>query len=340
MDHLSTYDLLFTIQQRNLVYNYNFLYYSNKTGDSPLEFQHPDGWIYNDQGNDGEIGFDANMNACLIKKSKDDSLMTLSQMIHEFPRWKDLLINQQISASAIIQNHITPGFEVTFSISDGVSKSTKTIVFDSNETEEISIDIYISDEATKLEIAIESNTKDATIYIHKVFANIGKVALDTLPCMVEGFIGERKQYISTEIPPAEELSLCQESQELSTSYTRLSSFLNGRFGKGENDRSLLPDMRGYFSRVWDNGAKIDPDAANRSALGKSTIKGDHVGTVEEDEFKKHDHELSFDTNGTLAPGTSTPLPVISKTSISNTKTTGGLETRSKNITELYTIKWA
>ena len=32
-------------------------------------------------------------------------------------------------------------------------------------------------------------------------------------------------------------------------------------------------MSGYFSRAWDNGAKIDPDANSRTALNNGKVKG-------------------------------------------------------------------
>jgi hypothetical protein len=66
---LSNDDLLFAMQQRNLVYNYNFLNYSNKVIDTIVTYGHPDGWIYQDSGTNGFIGFDPSSNSCLIKKS-------------------------------------------------------------------------------------------------------------------------------------------------------------------------------------------------------------------------------------------------------------------------------
>jgi len=96
-------------------------------------------------------------------------------------------------------------------------------------------------------------------------------------------------------------------------------------------------MSGYFSRAWDNGANIDPDASTRTALGNGKVTGDNVGTVEQDQFKQHLHSLNI-TNSTVAPGPSTPVPVIGPGS-SKTQDTGGSETRGVNIAELYTIKW-
>lgn len=340
IDILSKNDYFYATQQRNLVYNYNFLNYSNKTVNTIVTYNHPDGWVYQDLGTDGLIGFDSTTNSCLIKKSSSTELMTFKQTINEFPRWSGLLLGKKISASTFI---IIPGSvacDITFSLYDGINTSAKIIHFNGGDKKEIDISMEVSLNATTLVVSIECNKADAVIYVNKVYANIGCVALENLPCIVEGNIGERKQYVSTEVPPATELSLCNNSIELSSSFTRLDSFLNGKFGKGSNGYSLLPDMRGYFSRAWDNGANIDPDATYRTALGQGKIEGDNVGTVEQDQFKEHVHVLLFDLNGQIPAGTASPLPSINNALTSNTQKVGGTETRSKNIAELYTIKWA
>jgi len=349
-DELNTLEnIMYSIQQRNLVYNYNFLLFSNQENKTIIEYNHPDGWIYNDSGSQGEITFDTDLNCCKIvtgaENPEKETKMILKQCIHEFPRWRETLCNQRISAVAVISSP-DPSCILTFCISDGVSENSKTITLNpANPKQDLEVNLEVSENATGLFVSIECEQSVSNINVYKVYANIGKMAFETLPCIVEGVIGERKQYMSIETPPATELSLCQKSIELpqsaSESYTRLNSFLNGKFGIGPEDRSMLPDMRGYFSRAWNNGATIDTDAINRSALGTGEITGDHVGTVELDQYKQHDHELKFDTSGELAPGTvSPPLPVINNYKTSKTNPSGGSETRPKNIAELYTIKWA
>jgi hypothetical protein len=266
--------------------------------------------------------------------------MTFSQAINEFPRWANLIAGKRVSACAVIKVPGNFSCEVTFSIYDGMNTNSKSVFFNDGEHKEINISLDVSPLANTLIVSIESTTSDVVLYISKVYANIGNVALENLRCIVEGTIGERKQYMSTEIPQAVELSLCNMSMELSASYTRLNSFLNGKFGTGKNGNSLLPDMRGYFSRAWNNGASTDPDAANRTSLGQGTVVGDNVGTAEQDQFKEHTHQLQFDLSGQIPAGTAAPLASINKAIPSSTGKTGGSETRSKNISELYTMKWA
>lgn len=336
-------DILFAIQQRNLVYNYNFLYYSNKIEDSIVTYNHPDGWIYQDAGINAQISFDEGTKSCLIQKSSSDVQMAFKQVISEFPRWKKMLGGQKVSACAVIHNPdaAKTNFELTFSMTDGISISSKSLLFNPNESKDICVELNVSEKAVKLEVSIECKTKNAIIYVEKVYANIGNVALDTLPCIVSGIIGERKQYIATENPPEGELSLCDAPIELDSNYTRLNSVLNHRFGTGKNGYSSLLDMRGYFSRAWDNGAKADPDANSRTEPGTGIVKGDHVSTFEKDIFLKHDHGLNFSIDKPIFTGDkgSATIIDINKTSKTNPEL-DGKETRPKNIAELYTIKWA
>ncbi|MES2652402.1 MAG: hypothetical protein V4663_11720 [Bacteroidota bacterium] len=337
-------DILFAMQQKNLVYNANFLYYSNKAVvNSLVTFNHPDGWIYQDSGSKGEVSFDETTQSCLIQKSTGNSIMTFKQVVSEFPRWRKVLCGQKVSACALISNPAAAqtNFELTFSMNDGISTSSKTFFFNSNEKKEICIELNVGQDAKKLELSLACSTEKAIILIEKVYANVGNMALDTLSCMVNGVIGERKQYIATENPPAEELSLCYAAIELDNNYTRLNSVINKRFGEGLNGNSMLLDMRGYFSRAWDNGAQVDTDANTRTAPGTGTIKGDQVSTFEHDIFLKHDHGLKFAINKSIPTGDKTPATIIDISGTSRTDIDrDGEETRPKNIAELYTIKWA
>ncbi|MBE9468871.1 MAG: hypothetical protein IMY72_11225 [Bacteroidetes bacterium] len=329
-DHFK--ELLFASQQKNLVYNYNFLYFSNKTiKDKPdnYDYGHPDGWIY--KGN-GKIGFNDIKNCCYI--DTDTENMVFSQALHEFPRWMDLLIGQTVTAKAHLnlENDAT----IKFSLSDGIT--TKTSSISSSGDIEMQVQLKVNEDAKRLKLKIECDTANIVINISKVYANIGSTALASNPCIVNGVIGERKQYIATENTPAEELSLCKASEELKSDYSRLDSVLNKRFGAGPNNISLLPDMRGYFSRAWNNDSGIDTGANNRTNLGKSDITGDHVSTAELDEFKEHDHTVPF-VDGAVVAGEASLNLIINKENTSTSKT-GGKETRPKNIAELYTIKWA
>lgn len=330
-------DILFAMQQRNLVYNGDFRYYSNQVPNgSVIVYGTPDGWMYKDQGQNGKVDFDPSTDECVITKSSDKSLMTFKQNLHEFPRWEAMLLGQQVTGKVVLKTSVDA--TVSVALSDGIFTDTQSKTGKGNM--EFEVGISVNDSAKFLSIAVESTTAHVIIGISSVCVNVGSIALRHLPCMVQGIIGQRHQYVATEAPPAEELSLCKASEELSSDYTRLDSVLNKRFGEGTNGMSLLPDMRGYFSRAWDNGAAIDPDAKSRKALGKSTVTGDHVGTLQEDEFLEHQHGLKFSTDKPILIGDKISATIINTTSTSKTENSGGKETRPKNIDELYTIKWA
>ncbi|WP_338791989.1 hypothetical protein V9L05_17175 [Bernardetia sp. Wsw4-3y2] len=335
---ISTEDYMYAMQQRNLVYNCNFIYFSNqKIVGNTIEYGIPDGWIYNGNKSDGSLDFDTTQNQLIIKKGASKDEVTLKQALDEFPRGKSTLLGKTITAKFFITTD-TEG-DVTFSISDGADSSTK--VRAEKGTNTISVQHQVSQNTTKVYLSIKTSTPNMTIRINKIVANIGLVALENLPCIVEGVIGQRKQYIATETSPIGELSLCKEPMELSENYTRLDSVINGRFGRGAGGRSFLIDMRGYFSRAWNNGSTIDPDASKRTAPNSGTITGDHVSTFEEDIFLKHDHGLNYDMNTIIATGDKGAAMTVNKTANSKTNPTSeGKETRPKNIAELYTIKWA
>jgi len=339
----NTSDLFYALQQRNLVYNSNFLNYSNQVinkQNNMITYNHPDGWLYSDSGSGGSVGYNVGNCCCRIQKSSGkESLMQFSQALHEFPRWKQYLLEHTVSAVAVVSTPSGTSNTITIRLSDGITESSRSVLLVPNVKQRIPLNLHVDWNATGLILSLESSSPAAIFDIYEVYANVGKVALPNLMPTVQGFIGERKQYVSTETPPATELSICASPIELSEYQSRLDSVLNGAFGVGPNNRSLLPDMRGYFSRAWNNGATTDPDASSRTSLG-GNITGDNVGTVEQDAFRHHSHQLKFSVNTMITTGTGPSVNGVDPSHYDSTNETGGSETRSKNISELYTIKWA
>lgn len=334
----STEELISATQQRNLVYNFDFKYFSNQIVDSgSIIYNHPDGWVYSNEGKDAQIS--SSDNSCRIVVNTSGNEMSLKQALHEFPRYENYLQDKSISLQAEVE--LSENCTLEVSLFDGIKKVSQEITSTDKGLYVFNIQLEITGSPSELTCALLSKTEGAIISINKIFANIGFIAIETLPSIITGVIGERKQYIATENPPAEELSLCNAPIELDENQTRLNSVLNGRFGLGNNGNSLLLDMRGYFTRAWDNESGEDPDATNRTAPGTGTISGDHVSTLEQDVFLKHNHGLNFALTGSVPAGTSSPMTIINTASNSNTKDEAdGKETRPKNIAELYTIKWA
>ena len=120
-------------------------------------------------------------------------------------------------------------------------------------------------------------------------------------------------------------------------YADLFAAIDTMYGAGNGSTTFnLPDYRGYFLRGWDRGANRDPDRSTRTDRGDGTT-GNAVGTRQGDEFKSHTHSQKRATWGY-------PEYIDSgnNLTIANAGTTGasgGNETRPKNVTVMYCIKY-
>lgn len=115
------------------------------------------------------------------------------------------------------------------------------------------------------------------------------------------------------------------SVKSAATYPDLATFLGGAFNKGDEGAGnfRLPESRGEFLRGWDHGRGVDAGRA--------------IGTWQEDMFKSHTHRLQYGNQaggGLGSPGYAYP-GVMSSTGI---ETTGGLETRPRNLAVMWCIK--
>ncbi|MEZ4294095.1 MAG: hypothetical protein R3B70_03895 [Polyangiaceae bacterium] len=335
----TTFPPAIAVQALNLVYNGDFLYFSNRIDPAiDMDFGHPDGWVYSDPRAGAKIGTSFTTFGCVILTGSGNGEMTLTQALHELPRWRSMLLGKTVSA--VVRLTVGASCEVALSLSDGVSETRRSLITTTTPlTAEVGLQLPVDAAATGLFLSIRTSSPSVRLELHQAFANTGDTAVEYAPCAVQGVIGERRQYLATEYAPAEEISLCQPAAELPADRSRLGSVLNGRFGRGANERSMLPDMRGYFSRSWNNGADVDPDAGQRQAWSGSSTTGDHVATLEPDMFAQHDHAYSTFVSPP-PPCQSGPGALSITAKQARTEPAGGNETRPKNIAELYTIKWA
>ncbi len=113
-----------------------------------------------------------------------------------------------------------------------------------------------------------------------------------------------------------------------TAYASLFAAIGTVFGVGDGSTTFnVPDMRGEFARGWDNSRGIDPARA--------------FGSAQADELEAHTHSVTppastddtgsgLTTTGTGGAETITPY---------NTASTGGSETRPRNIALMFIIKF-
>lgn len=107
------------------------------------------------------------------------------------------------------------------------------------------------------------------------------------------------------------------------------SYLRSWYGLGDGSTTFnVPDLRGEFVRGWDDGRAID--------------SGRTLGSFQADAFKSHNHApptgtfLNSNGSGTsLQSGAGTPVDY----NVTTTGSTGGTETRPRNVALLACIKY-
>lgn len=119
-----------------------------------------------------------------------------------------------------------------------------------------------------------------------------------------------------------------------TTYASLFAAIGTMYGVGDGSTTFnIPNYMGEFLRGWDHGRGADPDAASRTNRGDGTT-GDNVGTKQADAFKSHTHTYNAFSGGGL------PAAANGSTGSGNnpTSSTGGNETRPRNVNIMYCIK--
>jgi microcystin-dependent protein len=139
--------------------------------------------------------------------------------------------------------------------------------------------------------------------------------------------------------------LCDGKPIIRTAYASLFGAIGTAWGKGDGTNTFnVPDLRGRFLRGTDNGAKNDPDAANRTDNGNEGNTGDAVGSLQADQLKKHTHVL-LSQPIVNASGSAGAQPVVTAGAFPGDPNggqmteTGGNETRPVNLCVNYLIKY-
>lgn len=117
---------------------------------------------------------------------------------------------------------------------------------------------------------------------------------------------------------------CDGSSVLRATYPDLFTAIGTTHGSVDGTHFTLPDLRGEFIRGWDHG--------------KGTDSGRAFASTQTDTFAAHTHTFSVmdndANNGSFADGTTVNSPSGTVT----TSSTGGTETRPRNIALMYCVK--
>lgn len=133
------------------------------------------------------------------------------------------------------------------------------------------------------------------------------------------------QVFAMSTPPTGWLS-CDGSAVSRTTYSTLYGLVGTLYGSGDGSTTFnLPDLRGEFIRGWDAGRGVD--------------SGRTFGSSQTDALKSHNHTVSW-TIAEGGSGTGSRVQDYNAAYFNNTtSSTGGTETRPRNIAMLYCIKY-
>jgi microcystin-dependent protein len=122
-----------------------------------------------------------------------------------------------------------------------------------------------------------------------------------------------------------------------TDFSALFAIISDDFGNGDGSTTFnIPDLRGEFIRGWDHGAGNDPDVGSRTDRGDG-VTDDRIGTKQSDELKAHTHTEKHNRGSLEERGTGFNRNVGSTST--TTGSTGGNETRPRNVYMMYIIKF-
>lgn len=142
--------------------------------------------------------------------------------------------------------------------------------------------------------------------------------------------------------------LCDGSPVSRTTYAALFAIVGTAFGNGSENADgtssgngtsshfNLPDLRGRFPRMVDGTAGRDPDKTSRTAMRAGGATGNSVGSIQDDAFESHTHEIRSSAVGGTPDGSYNNQSQFQYNGATNA--TGGNETRPKNINLNYIIK--
>lgn len=195
--------------------------------------------------------------------------------------------------------------------------------------------LFDTDSSHKLTVAPGSNlTANRTLTVTTGDADS---ALDVTLGRRTHFIGEVIIW-TTGTAPAGTLE-CDGSAVSRTTYAALFAVISTTYGTGDGSTTFnLPDYRGEFLRGYAHGSTNDPDKASRTNAGGGGT-GDNIGTKQASDYLAHSHVISSMqiVNTTSATGGANRWTSGSNNNTATSPTSGGNETRPRNVYVMFCI---
>lgn len=166
-----------------------------------------------------------------------------------------------------------------------------------------------------------------------------------IPLLASDLIGEIKMWAGSTAPTGWfELNGSAISR---TTYANLFAILGTTYGAGDGSTTFnLPDLRGEFVRGWDHGRGVDSGRARGSNQGEAYKNHNHTASTTGGNHR-HECETGHDEHneGMFTPGNAKITNLytnysgdLSLSTVVNNSTTGGAETRPRNLALMYIIK--
>lgn len=161
-------------------------------------------------------------------------------------------------------------------------------------------------------------------------------------------------YVGTTAPTG--YIICDGTTVSRITYAGLFAVIGTAYGAGDGTTTFnLPDFRGRFMRGLDGTASNDPDNSTRVVSNAGGNSGNNIGSLQGDKISSHSHGLlinnSYTQAGSAVGGISTYLGYYTgnadqfwtnfpnATNTVSIEATGGSETRPKNVSVNYIIKF-
>ena len=207
-----------------------------------------------------------------------------------------------------IENSVNAGNPVAFAVTPTVGGSE---VVDSINNQTVDgVKTFSSSPIVPTPMAGDSSTKVATTaFVQSSGAVIGSVIILPTSNVPNGYLE------------------CDGSELSRTAYSNLFNTIGELYGSGDGSTTFnIPDLRGEFIRGFDNNRGIDSGRA--------------IGSSQADEFESHTHtELHLGTGSNYGFGYGAGGSSVIYYRQANTGSTGGVETRPRNIAMMYCIKY-